>query len=70
MGRVEVSNSELRTVRNAMRELNRMIESLDQGDSEKFVLTKQGQMRAVVVSIDRFTEMREAALPKDLEQAA
>lgn len=70
MGKVEVSNSELRTVRDAMRELNRMIESLDRGDSEKFVLTKQGQMRAVVVSVDRFAQMREAALLEDLKHAA
>ena len=61
MARVEVSNDELRTVRDAMRELNQMIERLDAGDSEKFVLTKSGQMRAVVLSLDGFASLRRAA---------
>lgn len=61
MGKVEVSNDELRTVRDAMRELNRMIEMLDRGESQKFVLTKGGQMRAVVVSVQDFAQMRQAS---------
>lgn len=60
MGKVEVSNDELRTVRDAMRELNRMVEQLEQGESEKYVLTKNGQMRAVVVSVDYFARLRHA----------
>ena len=44
--KVEVSNDELRTVRDAMRELNRMVDSLERSESTKFVLTKQNQMRA------------------------
>lgn len=59
MARVEVSNDELRTVRDAMRELNRMVEKLETGESEKFVLTKHGQMRAVVVSVELFAGMRQ-----------
>ena len=70
MGRVEVSNDELRTVRDAMRELGRLIESLESGDAEKFVLTKHGQMRAVVVSLDAFTAMRSHARPDSLPEAA
>lgn len=73
MGRVEVSNDELRTVRDAMRELGRLIESLENGDAEKFVLTKHGQMRAVVVSLDEFAAMRAGAsndhLPRVVEEA-
>jgi hypothetical protein len=61
MGKVEVSNAELRTVRDAMRELNRLVERLDAGEVEKFVLMKQGRMRAVVVSLDHFTYLREQA---------
>lgn len=61
MSKVEVSNDELRTVRDAMRELNRMIEDLERGASEKFVLTKNGQMRAVVVSVDTFARLRQSA---------
>lgn len=55
MSRVEVSNDELRTIRDATRELGKLVES---GTAEKFVLTKHGQMRAVVVSLDSYTEMR------------
>jgi hypothetical protein len=58
MGKVEVSNGELRTVRDAMRELNRMIDSLESGDMEKFVLCQNNQMRAVVVSLDTFARLR------------
>jgi hypothetical protein len=58
MGKVEVSNAELRTVRDAMRELNRMVEALESGESEKFVLTQRNQMCAVVVSVDYFTALK------------
>lgn len=70
MGKVEVSNDELRTVRDAMRELNRMVNQLEHGDSEKFVLTKHGQMRAVVISVETFAELRRTASRADLQAAA
>jgi PHD/YefM family antitoxin component YafN of YafNO toxin-antitoxin module len=70
LGKVEVSNDELCTVRDAMRELNRMVDQLDQGGSEKFVLTKHGQMRAVVISVETFAELRRAARRVDLPAAA
>lgn len=70
MARVEVSNDELRTVRDATRELGRLIESLESGDAEKFVLTKHGQMRAVVVSLDSFTTLRAGGQPGQLPKAA
>ena len=63
MGKVEVSNDELRTVRDAMRELNQMVDSLEAGDTDKFVLCKNNRMRAVVVSLDTFTRMRSACDP-------
>jgi len=62
VAKVEVSNDELRTVRNAMRELNRMVDQLERGQSEKYVLTKNGQMRAVVVSLEYFASLRRARL--------
>ena len=62
MARVEVSNDELKTVRDATRELGQLIERLETGEAEKFVLTKHGQMRDVVVSLDDFTAMRAAQL--------
>jgi PHD/YefM family antitoxin component YafN of YafNO toxin-antitoxin module len=69
MGKVEVSNEELRTVRDAMRELNRLIEDLDQG-MEKYVLTKNGQMRAVVISVETFSRLRREGQAAGLGVAA
>jgi hypothetical protein len=54
---VTVSNDELRTIRDAMRELNRMVEMLEAGKLEKFVLTQRNQMKAVLVPLDRFSDM-------------
>lgn len=70
MNKVEVSNDELRTIRDATRELGKLVESLESGDAEKFVLTKHGQMRAVVVSLDFYTEMRPGSRFHDLPKAA
>jgi len=61
MGKVEVSNDELRTVRDAMRELNRMVDLLESGDTEKFVLCQSNRMRAVVVSLETFAQLRASA---------
>lgn len=70
MGKVEVSNDELRTIRDATRELGKLVECLESGGAEKFVLTKHGQMRAVVVSLDSYTEMRPGADLEKLPNAA
>jgi hypothetical protein len=70
MGKVEVSNDELRTVRDAMRELNRMVDSLESGDTEKFVLCQNNQMRAVVVSLDTFARLRATESVAGVIQAA
>ena len=68
MGRVEVSNDELRTVRDAMRELNRMVDALERGEAEKFVLCQNNRMRAVVISLEMFTQLQgssaDARLPR------
>lgn len=64
MATVEVSNDELRTVRDAMRELNRLVEALERGESEKFVLTQRNQMRAVVVSLDYFASLQRCVLER------
>lgn len=70
MAKVEVSNEELRTVRDAMRELNRMVDALERGDAEKFVLCQNHRMRAVVISIDTFASLRDALTSAGLAQAA
>lgn len=60
MAMISVSNDELRTVRHAMRDLNRMVEQLESGEQEKFVLAKQHQMRAVVISLDHYVHLHQA----------
>jgi hypothetical protein len=70
VGKVEVSNEELRTIRSAMRELNRMVEDLECGASEKYVLTKNGQMRAVVLSVEHFSTLRQTVPDSPVRPAA
>jgi len=66
---LRVANAELATVREAMRELNRMVDALERGELEKVVLTRHNRMRAVVVSLERFSEL-EAQAPRDRRAAA
>lgn len=70
MAKVEVSNEELFSVRDAGRELGRLVEQLDSGQAEKFVLTKHGQMRAVVVSVEDFATMRSCVCEREMPKAA
>lgn len=58
---VWVSNEELATVREAMRELNRLLAQLERGDLEKVVLTQKNQMRAVLITVDRYSELEQRA---------
>jgi PHD/YefM family antitoxin component YafN of YafNO toxin-antitoxin module len=53
-----------------MRELNRMVDSLERSESTKFVLTKQNQMRAVVISVETFSALQNAAAQSDQGLAA
>jgi hypothetical protein len=70
VGKVEVSNDELCSIRDAGRELGRLVDQLGSGEAEKFVLTKHGQMRAVVVSLEDFADMRSCVVERDLPKAA
>lgn len=54
---VRVTNAELATVREAMRELHRLLDQLEQGDLDKVVLTQRNQMRAVLLTLERYTEL-------------
>jgi PHD/YefM family antitoxin component YafN of YafNO toxin-antitoxin module len=56
-----VSNEELATVREAMRELGRLLDQLDEGQVEKVVLTQRNQMRAVLITVERFSELERDA---------
>ena len=58
---VRVTNPELATVREAMRELHRLLDRLEQGDLEKVVLTQRNQLRAVLLTLDRYTELERNA---------
>ncbi len=58
---LRVSNAELATVREAMRELNRMVGALERAEIEKIVLTRRNRIRAVVLSLERYTELEEQA---------
>jgi len=60
--RLRVSNQELATVREAMRELGRLLDQLDHGELEKVVLTQRNRMRAVLITVERYGELeRDAA---------
>ena len=56
---VHVSNEELATVREAMRELHRLLAALDHGQLEKVVLTQKNQMRAVLITLERYSELEQ-----------
>ena len=58
---VRVTNAELATVREAMRERHRLLDRLEQGDLEKVVLTQRNQLRAVLLTLDRYTELERNA---------
>jgi antitoxin (DNA-binding transcriptional repressor) of toxin-antitoxin stability system len=54
---VRVSNQELATIREAMRELSRLLAQLEAGELEKVVLTQRNQMRAVLITLERYAEL-------------
>jgi PHD/YefM family antitoxin component YafN of YafNO toxin-antitoxin module len=58
---VRVTNAELATVREAMRELHRLLAQLEEGDLEKVVLTQRNQMRAVLLTLERYSELERNA---------
>jgi prevent-host-death family protein len=57
---VRVRNDELRTVREAMRELGTMLTELEEGEVDKLVITQRNRMRAVVVSVERWSRLEHA----------
>jgi PHD/YefM family antitoxin component YafN of YafNO toxin-antitoxin module len=58
---VRVSNQELATVREAMRELHRLLAALEHGELDKVVLTQKNQMRAVLITLERYSELEQRA---------
>lgn len=59
MGRIQTSNDELVTVRDAMRTLNELVARLQSGEAEKFVLTKGGLMQAALVPLEAVEKVDE-----------
>lgn len=57
MSEIRVTSRELRTVREAMRELNLMVDALGDGTLEKVVLTQRNEWRAVVLPISEYDAM-------------
>jgi PHD/YefM family antitoxin component YafN of YafNO toxin-antitoxin module len=57
---IRIRADELRTVREAMRDLGSMLTELEDGGVEKLVLTQRNQLRAVVVSLEQWSKLERA----------
>jgi hypothetical protein len=66
---IRIRTDELRTVREAMRDLGSLITELEAGEVDKLVLTQRNRMRAVVVSIERWSEVERALADGDQVEA-
>ena len=51
---------ELRTVREAMRDFGTLLTELEAGEVDKLVLIQRNRVRAVVVSVERWSELESA----------
>ena len=54
---IRIRTDELRTVREAMRDFGSLLNELEEGEVDKLVLTQRNRIRAVVVSVERWSEM-------------
>lgn len=61
MEEMSMHPSELRGVREAMRTMAKLVKSLNEGEVEKYVLTKRGKVVAVLLDFDDYCEMVEKA---------
>jgi PHD/YefM family antitoxin component YafN of YafNO toxin-antitoxin module len=57
---IRIRADELRTVREAMRDLGSLLTELENGGVEKLVLTQRNRMRAVVVSLEHWSRLEQA----------
>jgi hypothetical protein len=57
---IRIRSEELRTVREAMRDFGSLLAELEDGEVEKLVLTQRNRIRAVVVSVERWSELEQA----------
>ena len=54
---IRIRTDELRTVREAMRDFGSLLAELEEGEVEKLVLTQRNRVRAVVVSVERWSRL-------------
>lgn len=57
---LRIRTDELRTVREAMRDFGSLLTELEEGEVEKLVLTQRNRVRAVVVSVERWSQLERA----------
>ena len=57
---IRIRTDELRTVREAMRDLGSLLNELEAGEVEKLVLTQRNRMRAVVVTVEHWSVLEQA----------
>lgn len=57
--------SELRGVREAMRSMPQLVQSLNDGEVEKYVLMRRGRPVAVLLDLDDYAEMVERTKKSD-----
>jgi PHD/YefM family antitoxin component YafN of YafNO toxin-antitoxin module len=58
---ISMRPSELRSTRDAMRTMPKLIQALNDGEVEKYVLMKRGRAVAVLLDVDDYSEMVEKA---------
>ena len=58
---IRIRMDELRTVREAMRDFGSLLTELEQGEVEKLVLTQRNRMRAVLITLERYSELERSA---------
>lgn len=54
---MNVSNDILRSVRDASRELTRLVRAVEEGRTDKYVITRSGKMCAVLISVERYESL-------------
>jgi hypothetical protein len=67
---IRIRTDELRTVREAMRDFGSLLTELEEGDVEKLVLTQRNRIRAIVVSVERWSEVEQMLAKSGQAQAS
>jgi arginine/ornithine N-succinyltransferase beta subunit len=62
---LRIRTDELRTVREAMRDFGSLLTELEGGEVEKLVLTQRNRVRAVVVSVERWSQLERELAERD-----